>query len=207
MTKTNNRRAIAVLNMPPHVADQIKYGHTIIAAMTGNAYFPNPNPLLATFSAALAKLDSAETAAQTRAKGTIAARNAARVDYVAAAHSLRAQVQTIADASPENAEAIITSAAMNVKKAASQPPRTFAARQLSVSGAVLLIAKAVASRAAYDWQYSTDGGKTWIEAPSTLQAKTTISALPVATVVLFRFRALTKTGRSDWSQPTSLLVK
>ncbi|HEX8792060.1 MAG TPA: hypothetical protein VF765_13990 [Polyangiaceae bacterium] len=33
---------------------------------------------------------------------------------------------------------------------------------------------------AYEWQYSTDGGKTWVMAPSTLQAKTTVTGLPPA---------------------------
>jgi hypothetical protein len=41
----------------------------------------------------------------------------------------------------------------------------------------------------------------------TLQAKTEVTALPVATLVLFGFRAITKAGAGDCSQPTSLLVK
>ncbi len=41
-------------------------------------------------------------------------------------------------------------------------------------GSVKLIAKAVATRASYEWQYSIDQ-KTWTNAPSTLQAKTVIS--------------------------------
>ena len=66
---------------------------------------------------------------------------------------------------------------------------------------------AASRRAAHDWEYSTDGGKTWVGAPSTLGARTTVTGLPAGTAVLFRFRALTKTGEGDWSQPTALLVK
>jgi hypothetical protein len=204
---TKTHRLIAVLNMPLHVEDEIKYGQTIQAAMTNNSYFPNPNPVLAAFVASLGKYDTAATAAKTRAKGTIPARNAARTDYIAALHSVRGQVQTVADANQENAEAIITSAAMSVKKTPVHKSRTFEARQLTVSGSVELITKAAGPRAAYDWQYSTDGGKTWIDVVSTTKAKTTIPGLPVATNVMFRFRTLTPKGRSDWSQPTSLLVK
>jgi hypothetical protein len=207
MTKTAVHRLIAVLRMPLHVEDEIKYGQTIQAAMTNNAYFPNPNPVLAAFVTKLGAYDAAATAAKSRAKGTIAARNAARTDYIGALHSVRGQVQSVADANPENAEAIITSAAMSVKKAPVHKPRTFEARQLPVSGSVELITKAAGQRAAYDWQYSTDGGKTWIDVVSTTRAKTIISGLPAATTVMFRFRALTPKGRSDWSQPTSLLVK
>jgi hypothetical protein len=62
-------------------------------------------------------------------------------------------------------------------------------------------------RASYEWDYSTDGGKTWVLAPSTLQAKTTIAGLTPGATVLFRYRAVTKAGEADWSQPVSLLIQ
>ncbi len=193
--------------MPLHIEDEIKYGQTIQAAMTNNANFPLPNSVLAAFIAALTKYDAAATVAKTRAKGTIPARNVARGDFVAGLHALRAQVQSVADANPENAEAIITSAAMSVKKVPVHKPRAFEARQRPVSGSVELLTKSAGPRSAYDWQYSVDGGKTWTDVTSTLQAKTVINGLPVATNVMFRYRVLTKSGKSDWSNPTSLLVK
>ncbi len=72
---------------------------------------------------------------------------------------------------------------------------------------VHVIAKAADRRASYEWQYSLDGGKTWVDVPNTLQAKTTITGLPAATVVLFRYRPTTKAGMGDWSAPASILVK
>lgn len=204
---TQSHRAIAVLNMPLHVEDEIKYGQTIEAAMTNNPYFPGPNSVLAAFVVARGKYDNAATAAKTRAKGTIPARRVARGEYISALHAVRAQVQSTADANPENAEAIITSAAMSVKRVPARRPRTFEARQRPVSGSVELLTKSAGPRSAYDWQYSVDGGKTWTDVTSTLQAKTVINGLPVATNVTFRFRVLTKSGKSDWSNPTSLLVK
>ena len=85
--------------------------------------------------------------------------------------------------------------------------QAFVARYGATSGAVEVISKAASVRASYEWQYSVDGGKTWVSTPNTLQAKTTITGLPVATIVEFRVRATTKSGQGDWSQPTSLLVK
>jgi hypothetical protein len=67
-------------------------------------------------------------------------------------------------------------------------------------------AAAASRRASYEWQYSNDGGKTWITAPVTLQAKTTIAGLVPGSTVQFKYRAVTKTGEADWSQPLSLLV-
>ena len=70
-----------------------------------------------------------------------------------------------------------------------------------------LVAAAAARRAFVDWQYSTDGGKTWTTMPSTLQAKTTLSGMTPASTVEFKYRAVTKTGEGNWSAPVSLLVK
>ncbi len=113
----------------------------------------------------------------------------------------------MSDANPEQAEAIITSAAMSVKKTTIRQKQAFAVKYGPTSGTVQISAKAAGHRAAYEWQYSTDGGKTWMQVPNTLQAKTTIIGLPVAATVEFRYRVTTKLGMGDWSLPTSILVK
>jgi hypothetical protein len=69
-----------------------------------------------------------------------------------------------------------------------------------------VVAASAARRASYEWQYSADGGKTWITAPATLQAKTKISGLAQEATVQFKYRAVTKTGEGDWSQVVSLMV-
>ena len=116
-------------------------------------------------------------------------------------------MQAIADATPENGATIIQSAGIAVRKVPLRATRVFGAKPGLVSGSAKLTATIAARRASYDWEYSIDGGKTWVSAPSTLQAKTTITGLPVGTSVLFRYRTLTKTGEGDWSQGLSLLVK
>jgi hypothetical protein len=83
----------------------------------------------------------------------------------------------------------------------------FAAKPGATSGSVHLVTDAAARRASYEWQYSTDAGKTWVSAPSTLQAKTVVAGLTPGVTVLFRYRAVTKSGEGDWSQPQSLIVK
>ena len=207
MTATLIHRVLASLNLPTQVADQLKYGQSLLAGVTNNPHFPTPDPAIAAFSDALTKYSAAETAAQSRLKGTVAARNAARVVFLGAIHALKARVQSVADASPEQAEAIITSTTLSVKKTTNRQKQTFAVKYGPTSGTVHVIAKSAGARAAYEWQYSLDGGKTWVQVPNTLQARTSISALPVATTVEFRYRVTTKAGMGDWSQPTSLLVK
>jgi hypothetical protein len=63
------------------------------------------------------------------------------------------------------------------RKTPVRPPRVFAAKPGDVSGSVRPVAAAAARRASYEWQYSIDGGKTWVIAPARLQAKTTLSGL------------------------------
>jgi hypothetical protein len=72
---------------------------------------------------------------------------------------------------------------------------------------VRLTAVFAGQRASYEWQYSTDGGKTWIAAPVTIQAKTTVAGLVPAATVLFKYRPVTRTGEGNWSEPVSLIVQ
>jgi len=205
--KTSTHRSLAVLKLPKIVAAVITYAQSIIAAMTNNTRFPSPSPTLAAVSTVIAALQQAESAALARTKGAVTARNDKRAALVALLQQLRTYVQTIADADAENSAAIIQSAGFSVKKTPVRTPRVFDAVQGAVSGTVKLVTRSAGPRSAYDWQYSTDGGKTWVLLPSTVQAKTAVTGLAAGTTVQFRFRAVTKSGESDWSQPVSLLVK
>jgi hypothetical protein len=49
-----------------------------------------------------------------------------------------------------------------MKKTSPRQRQSFVARFGAMSGAVEVIAKAAAPRASYEWQYSIDGGKTWV---------------------------------------------
>lgn len=210
MSNANNtskvHRSVAVLGLPLTISLLITYVQGILRALTGNATFPTPNPPLPAISTALSDLQSAETVALTRAKGAIATRNEKKAALIALLELLRAYVQSIADATPENGPSIIESAGLTVRKTAVRPPRVFAAKPGTVSGTAKLLVPSAARRASYEWQYSTDGGKTWIEAGPTVQAKTTIGGLTAGATVLFRYRSVIKGGAGDWSPSVSMLV-
>jgi hypothetical protein len=199
--------AIATLKLPAKVPALIQYAQGIVKGMTDNPSFPKPTPTLAQVTAAITVLSTAETAALARTKGAVLTRDNALVALVTLLKQLRGDIQTTADADVENSAAIIASAGIAVRKTPVRPPRAFHATTGDVSGSAKLAAPAAARRASYDWEYSPDGGKTWVAVPSTLGAKTTVTGLPSGTTVQFRFRALTKGGEGDWSQPTALLVK
>lgn len=207
MSTTTIHRIIATLTIPKHVPDLVKLVDSVVAAMSNNPAFTGASTLLASLTAKGAALNVAQTQAATRAKGTIAVRNQARAAVVTALHQLKAYVQQVADDDPEKAEAIIQSAAMTVRKPTVRNKAPFIAKAGAVSGTAELVAKAPTHRGAYEWQWSSDGGKTWTQLAVTLKARTTVTGLPVATTCTFRFRAVTKSGEGDWSQPVTLVVK
>jgi hypothetical protein len=205
-TAKSIHRATVTLMLPKAVPALIVYAQGIVKRMTGNASFPSPTPALAVLTAAIDDLQAAETAALARTKGAAAARDEKRTALVALLQQLRSQIQVTADADVTNGASIIQSAGVGVRKTATRHARAFAARPGPVSGVATVVAASAAPRASYEWQYSTDGGKTWITAPATLQAKTNISGLAQGVTVQFKYRAVTRTGEGDWSQPVSLMV-
>jgi hypothetical protein len=161
MTMTKNTHTpIAILKLPTMVQPLITYARAIVTAMTANPLFPTPAPALAVVTAAIDALQLAETAALTRAKGTIAVRNEKRAALVTLLRQLKGYVQTVADANTETGTSIIQSASMAVRKTTVRKPRVFGAQPGAVSGSAKLVAPSAGGRAFYEWQYSLDGGKT-----------------------------------------------
>jgi hypothetical protein len=158
-------------------------------------------------STSLDALAAAEQATETRTKGTVEARDAALATAVELLHQLKAYVQQVADADKENADKIAASASMTTRAPYVRRQADFAVKSGPVSGSVHLVARAAERRAGYEWQSSVDGGKTWQLAPVTLQARTTITGLPVGTACQFRFRPVTKTGEGEWSHVVTFVVQ
>jgi hypothetical protein len=201
-------RPLAVLKLPENkVPLLVTYARSIVHAMTGNPSFPSPRPSLATVAAAVEVLSEAEAATRSRTAGTVTARDEKRLALVGLLQQLLSYVQATADAGAENGPAIIESAGMAVKKTRVHPPGVFAAKRGPVSGSVKLVAPKAGNRAGYEWAYSTDGGKTWVSLPFTVQASTTLFDLQPASTVHFRYRAVTKDGTGDWGQTLSMLVE
>ena len=208
MTQSKSiQRSVVILNLPRRVPALIPYVQSVVTAMTSNAHFPTPVPALSDVSAAVTALQTAETATLSRLKGTVVVRNDNKAALVTLMQELRNYIQKVADADPENAAAIIQSSGLPVKKTPVRKPRVFTAKPGALSGSVEVIAVTAARRASYEWQYSTDGGKTWVIAPATLQARTTVAGLVPGATVEFRYRPVTKTGEGNWSQTVQLIVK
>jgi len=198
-------RTLATFKAPISVPATIAFAQSVEEGMTNNPNFPNPNPPLAGITGAIAALVAAQAKAATKVLGAAQDRDQKRTELVTLLHQEKAYVQQVADANLENAPAIILSARYGVRKPTTRTKATFVATRGLVSGGAKLVAKAAASRASYEWQYSTDG-KTWTNMPVTLKSKTTIEGLTVGTTYSFRYRAVTKAGEGNWTQPVTLVV-
>jgi hypothetical protein len=200
-----NRRNI------PHL---LSFGGSVHDAMVAApALFPTPTPTLAVFAAQLQDLRNAQQATTTRARGTGAVRNAKAAVVVGSLECLQTYVQTLCDASPEQAHVIIEAAAMKPVLPTAHNKPELAAAEGPTSGSALLTANRsmltgkTTKRSILNWQYSLDGGKTWASAPSTPLATTEVVGLPALTTVQFRVSATVAKVAGAWSQAVSLLVK
>ncbi len=198
-------RSLAALALPGRIHALIAYATAVVDGMTGNPLFPTPTLPLATVSAAIEELKDAQAATMTRAKGTVAARDAGRHAVVTMLHLLRIYVQSVADRNAERAPAVIRSAGMAVYNTAGRRPRVFAAFAGAVPGTVKVVAPGAGNRAFYDWQVSIDGAA-WLDLPSTMQATTTLTHPSPGTPLHVRYRVVTAKGPADWSAPITFTV-
>ena len=111
-------------------------------------------------------LETAETKAGTRAEGAVDARDAALRVLITSLHFEKNYVQSVAVTSTaEEARKVIESAHMSVKKPGARTKNDFEVKQGALSGSVVLIAKAAATRASNEWDMSIDSGKTYTSLP------------------------------------------
>lgn len=207
-TKKKTQQPLAILKLPTQVELLVTYAENVVTRMTNNPAFTTPVPSLALVTAATSALHVAQTNVQARTKGTVAIRDEKRTALVTLLKQLRGYVQTTADASPDNAVSIIDSSGLSVRKATARKPRIFEALPGAVSGSAKLVAPSAGPRASYEWELSTDGGKTWVPQPVTMQARTTVTGLTPGASVQFRYRPVTpKAGEGDWSPSLPLIVR
>ncbi len=205
---TQTPKIHVVLKRPRPVPLLISLAQAIEAAVASAATtFPSPTPPLAQLVSDINALIAAQNAAKTRAKGAVQTRDAKLEIVITDLNTLRVYVEGTANADPANAVAIANSAGMEVRK---QPVRTINAvnvKQAKASGSVNVTARVgTRQKQSHEWEYSADGGKTWVSCPPTTQAKTTITGIVPGSTILVKHRAVTGTGPTSWTDAVSMLV-
>ena len=196
-----------VLKAPTRMADFLVFVQKVHDQMAVNAKsLPSPNPTLVVFQGQIDDLTTKEALAKTRANGAVGDRDQSRAVVKASLASERAYVEGLCNADAGNALVLAQDAGMSLRVSSPRNKPPLAVKAGTVSGTVQIVAKATKGAKTNLWQYSLDGGKTWIDLPPTTRASTALTSLTPGTTVTVRQRSVTKAGLTDWAQPVSHLV-
>ena len=179
------------------------------------ALFPDPSPSISAVEDQIVLLDDAEVLAATRARGSASARNVERNRLMGMLETQMTYVQNIADESStwDQAVATIEAAGLEVSLVATHDKQILTVKQGPEPGSVLLSAYAAAlagpswKKRFFNWEYTGDGGATFIRVRSTPKSKTSIANLTPLHTYGFRV-SVTDANAVDgpWSQIVTFLV-
>ena len=200
------------LHLRQAIPDKLQTGRQIIAAMTNNPNFANPQPPLTDVTAALSTLDEAYKLHQiaksdARAKANVA--DDAEIQFDSQFRKLAAYVESIADKD----ETIIASAGMQTKASRTTPsslpaPGALSATAGSHEGEIDLTWKKVDNSKSYIIQISPDppSADSWGHAETVTVASKTIQNLTSGKKYWFRVAAIGSLGQSGWSEPATRIA-
>jgi len=175
--------------------------------------YPSPTPTLSDLKGQIDVFENAEQAAGARTVGAVAVRNLERSKLVGMLEGERFYVQSRCDMVPrEEAIVMVTTAGMFVASWAAYTKAMLTARPGPAAGTVILDANvsqlvgAQSRRCLFHWQWTLDGGQTFIDAMPTLVGKTVIAQLPSNATVGFRVTTSHKGVLGEWTQLVTALV-
>lgn len=181
--------------------------HAIITALTGNPFFPAPDPALADISALFDTFIAALGAAKDGGKAETAAKNGARA---ALQDGMRALGQYI-EKTAASLEQILTSKYPLQKERAPlgiQPaPANLRLKHGKVSGSIAAACDVGDHRVMYEWQSATgENPGEWKNEAPTNSSHTTFEGTAPGTWLHARVRARVPAGAGDWSGVTRIMV-
>lgn len=199
------------LNLPRIVALLIVYGRHVVKMMTDSksTWFPAPTPDLATVTADIDALEAAQAVALTRTKGSAAVRDDKQKTVEDDLVGLKGYAYTVIAQHADKADIIAAAAGMSLKQFGKRSKDDLEAFDGEGLLEVVLRARAVpgGKRAAYEWQVSSDGGKSWTSLGVTTVADTVVPGLVPGTSYMFRYRTTQKRTTSDWSQTITFVKR
>ena len=203
------KRSIVVLKLGNTFAKRLPRYKQILQAATGNTWITSLTPAIAQVGQDVAALDAAGVPAKNRVPGAVAARDLKDRTCKEDMEAWARIVQVAADANPSQARTIIESMGMFVKTITIREKLPLTIEVQQVPGAVKAVAKAgpKGTRVFFEFQYSADGGKTWLPGGMTTDSSIVITGLPSATYVGFRYRTTNKNVPGPWSQVVTDLVR
>lgn len=214
---TTTQRVRAALGIDKHdipvVIERATAMHDGMFADT--AVYTGPIPSLLVFLGLIQNLVAAQKLVPAGTKGMAAKRNVERDILFTGMESERMFVQTLADASPLHAIAIIQNAGLLVAGLPLRAKPVLALALGKQSGSVhcdanvgQLAGPGKIHRARFfNWEYTVDGGVSFITATPSPTGKTTLHNLAPLTTVGVRVNLHDLTGPGPWSQVVTILVR
>jgi hypothetical protein len=196
-------RTLIALNIPRRVTDILVYAKVVVARMTEDPLFNPPPSLLSTLEADIAAFEAAVISVASRRKGAAALRKDCQSKVLRDLQQMQTYVQSIAQPlSPNEAAAVVERAGMNVKDARGPSKPLLRVKPGPLPSAAHVYARAVKTRASYEFQYAPEGGA-WVSVPPTVRADAPLEGLVPGLTYSVRVRTATKAGLSDFSEPVT----
>ena len=192
------------------MASFIAKARLIQQSMNGNSWFPACPVNVAnggTLDLAIQLLATLETKALTKVKGAAQNRDVQYkvvLDYL---HLLMAYAQTIADANSASSEALVISSGFDVKHLGILTKDSLTVKpKKGESGTMIVKARKIADTVANLWEYSLDGGKTWITLDATSKGTTEITGLKPGSSIIVNHRPVLRKSKGTWLQSQPAIV-
>jgi len=179
------------------------------------AIFVTPNPPIASLQSQLAVVSKSQNLVLTRVVGAASARDVQLGVLVGMLETGLGYTQGLADAASTYTEAvsILEAAGISVALTPAHVKAILAVTQAVPGGLVALVASVAAlagktkKKTQFNWEYTADGGKTFVTLPSTPKGKTTVAGLTPLTTYGFRVSVTNADGvMGPWSQIIAFLV-
>ena len=202
-----NKVAIGFLNQDTDV--QLVTGSSrIVAAMTGNAFYPSPLPALATIGTARDAFAAAVNALD-RSKGSAVRRDQARLALVQLLRDLALYVQQASGGDPN--KLLGSGFPLQRKRGPTVvgllPPQNVKLRQAAVSGRLLARCKADATAKSYQWRIAiAQAPSAWTTFDTVTTARFTFDNLLPGTQYLVQVRSFARSGSSNWSNSVAMFA-
>jgi hypothetical protein len=212
MPKVIIKHIIAVLNLRKYrkINAYIAKVKLVRQSMDRNSWFPAPPvdvTVGGTFDNNISDLDIAETKALTRVIGAAQDRDVKKGVVDGNLNLLKAYVQSVADANPKEAEAIIISAGFDVKRIGKADKDDLSVKpKKGESGTMIARARKVQGTIANLWEYTIDDGVNWNELEATSKCSTEITGLTPGDTIIVRHRPILRKGKGTWIQSAPAIV-
>ncbi len=190
------------------VPNKVEFAGITVLQMTGNPYFTTPNPTLISVTNASTAADVAYKKSQVGGPKDTEDMHAKVIVLDALLTALGNYVEFIANQTPANAEAIISSAGIQMKSRGSINIPILFADKGTTPASVKLRRKSGGQRVAYKWQYSKDpfGDATWVNAGESTIASFEIDGLELMKRYWFRVAIVKGTSQGEFTDPVTFVI-